>query len=207
MSATPTRRWRPTRSPVSRGSTASDVYFLTGTDEHGIKMKQTAAREGLDAARARRPQHAAVPEDGRGARLLERRLHPHDRAAPLPRLARKSGGGWRRTATSTRTATPAGTRSATRPTTPSRRPRCGRTMSATGRRARRSSGSRRRATSSACRPIRTGCSPTTRRIPISSARTSAGTRWSASSRAGSGTCRSRARPSTGASRCRATRST
>jgi methionyl-tRNA synthetase len=25
-----------------------DVYFLTGTDEHGIKMKQTAAREGLD---------------------------------------------------------------------------------------------------------------------------------------------------------------
>src|SRR5690606_39189364 len=26
-----------------------DVYFLTGTDEHGIKMKQTAAREGLEA--------------------------------------------------------------------------------------------------------------------------------------------------------------
>jgi methionyl-tRNA synthetase len=25
-----------------------DVYFLTGTDEHGIKMKQTATREGLD---------------------------------------------------------------------------------------------------------------------------------------------------------------
>lgn len=24
-----------------------DVYFLTGTDEHGLKMKQTAAREGL----------------------------------------------------------------------------------------------------------------------------------------------------------------
>ncbi|HMN88282.1 MAG TPA: methionine--tRNA ligase, partial [Bauldia sp.] len=24
-----------------------DVYFLTGTDEHGIKMKQTAAREGI----------------------------------------------------------------------------------------------------------------------------------------------------------------
>ncbi|HEX2216277.1 MAG TPA: class I tRNA ligase family protein, partial [Xanthobacteraceae bacterium] len=28
-----------------------DVYFLTGTDEHGIKMQQTATREGL-AARA-----------------------------------------------------------------------------------------------------------------------------------------------------------
>src|SRR5260221_5865071 len=25
-----------------------DVYFLTGIDEHGIKMKQTAAREGLE---------------------------------------------------------------------------------------------------------------------------------------------------------------
>jgi methionyl-tRNA synthetase len=25
-----------------------DVYFLTGTDEHGIKMKQTATREGLE---------------------------------------------------------------------------------------------------------------------------------------------------------------
>jgi methionyl-tRNA synthetase len=25
-----------------------DVFFLTGTDEHGIKMKQTAAREGLE---------------------------------------------------------------------------------------------------------------------------------------------------------------
>src|SRR5215210_7856059 len=24
-----------------------DVYFLTGTDEHGMKMQQTAAREGL----------------------------------------------------------------------------------------------------------------------------------------------------------------
>ncbi len=27
-----------------------DVYFLTGTDEHGLKMKQTADKEGLDVA-------------------------------------------------------------------------------------------------------------------------------------------------------------
>src|SRR5580700_2098285 len=26
-----------------------DVFFLTGTDEHGLKMQQTAAREGLTA--------------------------------------------------------------------------------------------------------------------------------------------------------------
>jgi methionyl-tRNA synthetase len=25
-----------------------DVFFLTGTDEHGLKMKQTAVKEGLD---------------------------------------------------------------------------------------------------------------------------------------------------------------
>ncbi len=31
-----------------------DVFFLTGTDEHGLKMKQTAVKEGADA-RARSP--------------------------------------------------------------------------------------------------------------------------------------------------------
>ena len=36
-----------------------DVFFLTGTDEHGLKMQQTAAREGIAAAGARRPQRAA----------------------------------------------------------------------------------------------------------------------------------------------------
>ena len=30
-----------------------DVYFLTGTDEHGMKMQQTAAREGLTARQLR----------------------------------------------------------------------------------------------------------------------------------------------------------
>ena len=27
-----------------------DVYFLTGTDEHGLKMKQTAAKQGVSPA-------------------------------------------------------------------------------------------------------------------------------------------------------------
>ena len=31
-----------------------DVFFLTGTDEHGLKMVQTAQSEGLTAARTRR---------------------------------------------------------------------------------------------------------------------------------------------------------
>ena len=56
MSATPTSSWRPTLSPGSSGSTAVTSYFLTGTDEHGMKMQQTATREGHRTARARRPQ-------------------------------------------------------------------------------------------------------------------------------------------------------
>ena len=31
-----------------------DVFFLTGTDEHGIKMVQTAAEDGITPQRARR---------------------------------------------------------------------------------------------------------------------------------------------------------
>ena len=42
-----------------------DVYFLTGTDEHGIKMKQTAAREGLTprALAERQKRLEAIAED------------------------------------------------------------------------------------------------------------------------------------------------
>ncbi len=38
-----------------------DVYFLTGTDEHGQKMQQTAAREGL-TARALRDRNVPMFE-------------------------------------------------------------------------------------------------------------------------------------------------
>ena len=41
-----------------------DVFFLTGTDEHGIKMLQTAKAQGITPGRARRPQHAEVPRHG-----------------------------------------------------------------------------------------------------------------------------------------------
>ena len=37
-----------------------DVFFLTGTDEHGQKIQQTAAKEGLTRARPRRSQRAAL---------------------------------------------------------------------------------------------------------------------------------------------------
>ena len=53
---------------------------------------------GPDAARARRPQLGALPRDGGGARPVQRRLHPHHRAAPLRGLRRDlaAHGGGRR---------------------------------------------------------------------------------------------------------------
>ena len=54
-----------------------DVFFLTGTDEHGEPVALAAEREGVTAAGARRPQRAAVPGARRAGRRLERLLHPH----------------------------------------------------------------------------------------------------------------------------------
>ena len=100
-----------------------DVFFLTGTDEHGMKMQQTAARERPDAARAGRAQRAALPGHGRAAELLERRFHPHHRGAPPSRRRRRSGSAWRRPATSISPNMPAGIRCATKPITTRTRPR------------------------------------------------------------------------------------
>ena len=75
-----------------------DVFFLTGTDEHGIKMLQTAAPGGHHAAAIGRAQCAALPGHGRAAELLERRLHPHHRRTPPPLLGGDLGAhgeGWR----------------------------------------------------------------------------------------------------------------
>ena len=64
-----------------------DVFFLTGTDEHGSKIAQTAAKEGITPQATGRPQHRALPGDGEAAQLLERPVHPHHRAAPPQVLA------------------------------------------------------------------------------------------------------------------------
>ena len=40
------------------------MFFLTGTDEHGQKMIQTAAAEGMTRVRTRRPQRRPVPRHG-----------------------------------------------------------------------------------------------------------------------------------------------
>ena len=86
-------------------------------------MQQTAAQRG-PRRRASSPTatRRVFQRDGRGAQLLQRRFHPHHRAAPPPRLPGDLAAHGRRPATSTRTAMPAGTRCATRPITTRPRP-------------------------------------------------------------------------------------
>ena len=45
----------------------ADVLFVTGMDEHGQKMQQTAAREGLTPLALGRPHGGAIRRDGRPA--------------------------------------------------------------------------------------------------------------------------------------------
>ena len=70
-----------------------DVFFLTGTDEHGLKMQQTAGAGGPHAAGARRPQLGALPRHG-GARSAA----PTTTSSAPPRRAttRSSQEIWRR---------------------------------------------------------------------------------------------------------------
>jgi methionyl-tRNA synthetase len=67
----------------SRRLLGEDVFFLTGTDEHGQKVERAAQKAGLD------PHVFAdkIAESSRAvqdAEHLERRFHPHDRAASHP---------------------------------------------------------------------------------------------------------------------------
>ena len=96
-----------------------DVYFLTGTDEHGQKMQQTAAREGITP---RELLDRNVPQfrgDGRAARTARTTTSSAPpRSGITASSAGNLGSGWSRTATSISTNMPAGTRCATRPITP-----------------------------------------------------------------------------------------
>ena len=62
-----------------------DVFFLTGTDEHGEPVAQAAEKLGLEPAGARRPQRAEVRGADAEDRRLERLLHPDHR----PRSTRR----------------------------------------------------------------------------------------------------------------------
>ena len=57
-----------------------DVRFLTGTDEHGLKMAQTAAQRGRPSPNSPR-KCRTIQGNGRAAEHVIRRLHPHHRAS------------------------------------------------------------------------------------------------------------------------------
>ena len=205
-SATPTRRIATDAIARFERLDGKDVFFLTGTDEHGLKMQQTAAKEGLTPRALADRNSAALPRHGRGARHLQRRLHPHHRAAPLPLVGgdlAAHGEGRRHLP---RASMPAGTRCARRPISTRTRPTLGRRRRAA--RAARLAG---RVDGGgdlllpplglpgpAARPLRGA----PRLHPAARAAQRGGElRQGAASR----TSRSRARRSTGASRCRARR--
>ena len=98
-----------------------DVFFLTGTDEHGEPVAQQAEARGRHAAGARRPQRAALQGDG------GRRSTPPTTSSSAPPTTGHMRAGRRRsssasttTATSTRASTRAGTARAAPTSRPSR---------------------------------------------------------------------------------------
>ena len=142
-----------------------DVFFLTGTDEHGLKMQQTARKEGItpqeladrNSAIFRAMDAALSASNDDFIRTTEQRHYAACQAiwkamaangdiylGPLCRLVFGAPGSLFR-------------REGDRPSAT--------TACAASRSARRSNGSRRRATSSGSPPIRTGCSRTTRANP------------------------------------------
>ena len=103
-----------------------DVFFVTGMDEHGQKMQQTAAKEGMT------PQHSPTARR-RSSRRWARRSNARaddimrtTSRAPQGCRCRKSGGAWRPMATSICRNMPAGIRCATRPITTRTKPRSAR---------------------------------------------------------------------------------
>ena len=138
-----------------------DVIFLTGTDEHGLKVQQAAEAAGSSprwSGRTRRASASARPGSSSTSPT------PTSSARPSPatgRASSSSSSGCTTTATSSSTPTRASTASPASSITP--RPT---SSTATARStARPSTGSRRRTTSSASPATRTACSSTTRAHP------------------------------------------
>ena len=139
-----------------------DVFFLTGTDEHGIKMVQTAAKDGHHAASS-----WSTGTSQRFQAMAERLNCSNDQfiRTTEPRHHKSSQAIWERDADERRhlpveicRLVLGARRGLLRRERDAARSS---TACASGRRARRSSGSRRRAISSSSPPIRTSCSSST----------------------------------------------
>ena len=176
-----------------------DVFFLTGTDEHGLKMIQTAEAEKLptlevatrNALRFKEMDERLNVSFDRFIRTTEEQHHRSSqeiwqRMAANGDIYLDSYAGWYSVRDEAYYAED--------------EPSWARTTYGAGRRARRSNGSRRRVISSNCPPIRTSCWRSTPVSRISLAPTRARTKSSASSKVDCEIFRFREPPSTGASR-------
>ena len=97
------------------GMTCSSSPGPTSTAEDAADR---GASEGLTPRQLLDRNVPLLRGHGEDAELLERRLHPHHRAAPPPLVGSDLASAWKRTATSISTNMPAGIRCATRPITP-----------------------------------------------------------------------------------------
>ena len=129
-----------------------DVFFLTGTDEHGDKIAQAAAKAGEPPQALADRNSKAFRDQWDALGITPRRLHPHDRAAATRAWSRRSCRSSSTRARSTSASTAASTASAASASTPRRRSSTGSARTTR----RRSRTSRRRTTSSGCRRTRTG---------------------------------------------------
>ena len=180
-----------------------DVVFLTGTDEHGLKIQRAAEAQGVTPAGVGRPQQRAVPRRlGRRSTSryddFIRTTEPRHQRAVQEFLQRVYDNGDIELDTlrgpllrRLRALLQRG-RARRRPALPDPRHAW-------------SSASPRRTTSSGSRATRTACSSTTPSIPRRCSRPGSATRCSGSSSRACSTSRSAARRSRGASRCRGTR--
>ena len=73
-----------------------DVFFLTGTDEHGLKMTQTAAKEGLAPRALCGSQHADLRGHVRQARRSRATASSAPPSPPITKPPRNCGGACRR---------------------------------------------------------------------------------------------------------------
>ena len=103
----------PTPSRGDKRALGFDTFFLTGTDEHGQKIERSAEQANCSPQEFTDQVSAAVPRSvgPHGPHL--RRLHPHHRAAPQAAACRSSSRCSRSADSSTRAPTPASTASPT----------------------------------------------------------------------------------------------
>lgn len=174
-----------------------DVRYLTGTDEHGLKVAQTAAAAGIPTAQLARRNSDVFEALQRTLNIsfdrFIRTTDPdhYEASKAIWRKMADNGdiyldtySGWYSVRDEAYYTDAETTVSPTAPAPPPRR-------------GLRSTGPRSIPISSGSRRTRTSCWRTTRHIPSSSAPMCDATRWSASSPAGCATCPSHGPPSTG----------